>query len=59
MRKDCQREVIVAQLIERSLAILDVPCSNPVIDKIYTEHLCTVSCIEKTKIKKKSGEWPI
>ena len=25
---------------------------NPVIHKIYSEHLFTVNCIEKTKIKK-------
>ena len=43
----------MAQLVERSLAIPQVRCSNPVIDKIYFEHLYTVNCIAKTKIKKK------
>ena len=42
----------MAQLVELSLSIPEVRGSNPVIGKIYIEHL-TVNCIEKTKIKKK------
>ena len=30
--------------------------SNPDISKIYTEHLFTVNCIEKTTIKKKEAK---
>ena len=45
--------VVVAQLVERSLPIPEVHGLNPVISKIYIEHLFTVNCIEKTKIKKK------
>ena len=45
--------VVVAQLVERSLAIPEDQGWNPVIGKIYIEHLFTVNCIEKTKIKKK------
>ena len=52
--------VVVAQLVERSLPIPKVHGLNPVISKIYIEHLFTVNCIEKTKIKEKRGrEWPI
>ena len=43
-------------MVERSLAIPEIRCSNPVICKIYIEHLLTVNCIEmtkKTEIKKK------
>ena len=43
----------MAQLVERSLAIPEVPGSNPVIGKKFIEHLFTVNCIEKTEIKKK------
>ena len=43
----------MAQLVEQLLAIPEVRSSNPVIDKIYLEHLFTANCIEKTKIKKK------
>ena len=46
-------EVVVAQLVEWSLPIPEIRGSNPDIDKIYIEHLFTVSCAEKTKIKKK------
>ena len=53
---ECQcRNVVVAQLVEQSLAIPEVRGSNPVIGKIYIEHLFTVNCIEKTKIKKKEA----
>ena len=47
-----QEAVVVAQLVELLLPIPEVRGSNPVIGKIYIEHL-TVNCIEKTKIKKK------
>ena len=46
------RAVAVAQLVEQSLSILEVRSLNPVMGKIYIEHLFTVKCIEKTKIKK-------
>ena len=46
--------MVVAQLVERSLPIQEVRGSNPHIGKnLYNEHLFTVNCIEKTKIKKK------
>ena len=32
--------------------------SNPVIGKIYIEHLFTVNCIEKIKMKKRGRKWP-
>ena len=52
--------VVVAQLVEWSLPILKVHGSNPVIGKIYIEHLFTISCIEKTKInKKEAGNGPL
>ena len=50
--------VVVAQLVERSLPIPEVHSSNPVIGKIYIEHLFTINCIEKTKINKRGREWP-
>ena len=45
----------MAQLVEQSLINPEVPGSNPVIVKIYIEHLVTVNCIEKTKRKKRTG----
>ena len=45
--------LVVAQLVERLLKIPEVRGSNPVIGKIYIEHLFAVNCIENTKIKKK------
>ena len=46
--------VVVAQLVERFLPTAEVRGSNPVLGKLLcTEHLFTVNCIEKTKIKKK------
>ena len=45
--------MVVAQLVERLLPIPEVRNSNPVIGKIYIEHLFSVNCIKKTKIKKK------
>ena len=47
--------MVVAQLVEQSLINPEVPGSNPVIVKIYIEHLVTVNCIEKTKRKKRTG----
>ena len=46
----------MTQLVEQSLLIPKVRGSNPVIGKkLYIEHLFTVNCIEKTKIKKKEA----
>ena len=51
--------MVVAKLVERLLPIPEVSVSNPVFGKIYVEHLFTVNCIEKTKIKKKyAGNGP-
>ena len=52
-KQEQHRTVVVAQLVERLLKMPEVCSSNPDIGKIYIEHLFTVSCIEKTKIKKK------
>ena len=50
--KKCWWEVVVAQLVERSLSTPEVRGSNPVIGKFI--------CIEKMKIKKKeAGKGPI
>ena len=44
--------VVVAQLVEQSLPVPEVHCSNPVIGKkLYWTF--SVNCIKKTKIKKK------
>ena len=43
----------MAQLVERSLPTSEVRGSNPAIGNFYIEHLFTVNCVEKTKIKKK------
>ena len=45
--------VLAAQLVEWLLPLPEVCSLNPVIGKIYIEHLFTVNCIERTKIKKK------
>ena len=45
------RVVVVAQLVERSLPTPKVHGLNPVIGKLFIEHLFTVNCIEKTEIK--------
>ena len=47
--------VAVAQLVERLLLIPEVHGLNPVIGKIYIEHLIAVNCIEKTKINIKEA----
>ena len=44
--------VIVAQLVGRSLLTSVVQGSNPVISQSYIDHLFTINCIEKMKIKK-------
>ena len=49
------RAVVVAQLAEQSLHIPVVRGSILVIDDFYIEHLFTVNCIKKTKIKKKGA----
>ena len=46
-------EVVVAQLVEWLLPLPEVCGLNPVIGKIYIEHLFTINCIENTKINKK------
>ena len=38
--------VVVAHLVERSLPMLEVRGSNPVISKINVEHLFIVNCVE-------------
>ena len=54
--KTVQGKVVVAQLVERSLSTPEVRGSNPVIGKF----ICTINCVEKTKIKKKeAGKGPI
>ena len=50
--------MVVAQLVERSLPLQEVCSSNPVIGKKYIEHLITVNCVEKTKMKKRGQDWP-
>ena len=40
-------------MVEPLLPIPEVWGSNPVIGKIYIEHLFPCNCIEKTKIQKK------
>ena len=54
------RAAVVAQLVERALSIPEVRGLNPVVGQnLYIEKLFTVSCIEKTKIKKKvAGNGP-
>ena len=51
--------MVVAQLKEWSLPTPEVRGSNPVINKILIEHLCTGNGMEKTKLKKRGQEWPI
>ena len=51
-------EVVVAQLVERSLPIPEVRGSNPVIGKnlyLYLTFVYRQLCIEKMKIKKRPG----
>ena len=45
--------MVLAQLVERSLAIPEVHLLNPVINKNFIEHVFTVYWITKTIIKKK------
>ena len=44
-------EVVVAQLVERLLPIPEICSSNPVIGKIYIEHLFT--CLKSTVLKRR------
>ena len=44
------REVVVAQLVERSIPIPEVPGSTPVTGKIYIEYLFT--CLQSTALKR-------
>ena len=46
--------VVKAQLVEWSLQTQDVCSLNPFIGKLNFEHLFTVNCFVKTKIKKKT-----
>ena len=45
----------MAWLVEHLLPAPEVRGSKPVFGKIYIEHLFTVNCIEKTKIRKKEA----
>ena len=46
--------MVVVQLVERSPLTPEICSSNPVTGKLLNiEHLCTVNCVETTKIKKK------
>ena len=51
--------MVVAQLVERLPQTPEACSLNPVIGQIYIDHLLTVNCIEKTKIKHRGREWPI
>ena len=46
-------------MVERLLQIPEVRSLNPVIGKNYIEHLLTVNCFEKSKIKKTRPEMAI
>ena len=59
MGKPMSWAVVVAQLVKRSLPTPKVRSSNPFISKLNIEHLFSVNCIQKTKIKKKGREWPL
>ena len=39
-------EVVVAQLVERSLLISEVHGLTPVIGKMYIEHFFTINCLK-------------
>ena len=45
------RAVVVAQLVERSILLPEVQGSNPVIGKIYIEHL--FACLLSTVLKRR------
>ena len=51
--------VVVAELVERLLPIPEVRGSNPVIGKIYIEHLFIFNCVEGTKFRKRGRKWPV
>ena len=46
----------MAQLVELSILIPEVRGSNPVISKIYIQHLFTVNCIQKDENKERERE---
>ena len=50
-RKENSEELVVAQFVEWLLPIPEVRSSNPVIDKIYIEHLFT--CLLSTVLKRR------
>ena len=47
--------MVVAQLVERSLHTPEVSVQIQSAANFYIEHMFTVNCIEKMKIKKKSA----
>ena len=54
--------MVVAQLVERLLPTPEVFNLNPVIAQLLNRPftcILSVNCIEKTKMKKRSQEWPI
>ena len=51
--------VVVVQLVERSLTIREVCSANPLIGKIYIQHLFTVNSIEDECKEKRGRERPI
>ena len=57
------RAVVVAHLVKQSLPTSEVRGSNPIFGKFHLEHLLTVNCIGKTKIKNRGyikeggGSW--
>ena len=54
------REVVVAQLVERSLTIPEVQRFDSSHRQNFIEHLFIINCIEKTKInKKEAGNGPL
>ena len=53
------RAVVVAQLVERLLPIPEVQGSNPVIGKIYIEHLFTCLLSSVLNRRKEAGNGPL
>ena len=47
----------MAQLAEWLLPIPEVYGSNPVVSKLYIQHLLTVKCFEKTKMIPRMGQF--
>ena len=54
-----RKNVVVAQLVERSLPTPEVHGSNPVIGKYLLTIYLLLTVLEKTKIEIKGLEWPI